>query len=163
MLCFDTPKIIDPAQQLTLTWRELLDIRTCINSGPPEVEQESINPKDAIGKLKPSIADIPATALVEASIVHALGHKKYGYYNWRTVPKVQAMVYLNAAMRHLISFIDGESTDPESRVTHLAHVIACCNILIDAEHCGNLHDDRPPIAPTANLIRVLTEIKDERA
>jgi hypothetical protein len=119
---------------------------------------ESINPKDAIGRLKPSIADIPGTALVEMSIVHRLGHTKYGYYNWRTVPKVQAMVYANAAMRHLVSWIDGETIDPESLRTHLAHVIACCNILIDSAAVGNLDDDRPAKAPTAELIRSLTEV-----
>ncbi len=125
------------------------------------MEDLGINPKDKIGKLKPGVADIPATAIVEASIVHRLGHEKYGYYNWRTVPKVQLMTYANAAMRHLISFIDGQKYDAESGVSHLAHVIACCNIIIDAGYCGNLVDDRPPSAPTAELIQTLIKEKGE--
>lgn len=120
--------------------------------------KEHINPKDAIGRSKPSLCSIPSTALVEQAIVHMLGSKKYGFYNWRTVPKVSCMTYLDAIERHLRKLLDGEWNDTESNVCHLAHVAACCNIVIDAFHCGNLHDDRPPNAETDRIIFELTNL-----
>lgn len=121
-----------------------------------EMEKESINPKDAIGRSKPSICSIPSTALAQQAIVHMLGSKKYGFYNWRTVPKVSCMTYLDAMERHLRKYLDGEDIDPESGVSHLAHIAACCNIVMDASTVGNLHDDRPPKAPTDLVLEELT-------
>ena len=84
-----------------------------------------------------------------------LGADKYGAYNWRDAG-VEAMTYVHAAERHLRSWLDGESVDPESGETHLAHVMACCAILIDAQVVDKLTDNRPPPAPTADLIRMRT-------
>lgn len=118
---------------------------------------ETQNPKTRYGMCKPSLALLPGPAQVAAAIVHELGAKKYGAYNWRTVPKIELMVYLNAILRHLHRYIDGEDLDEESGQSHLAHVIACCNIVIDAEHIDNLHDDRPPYAPTSEMIEKFTK------
>lgn len=54
------------------------------------------------------------------------------------------MVYLNAMLRHIHATLDGEDKDPESGKSHLAHVSACCLILLDSAKYGNLIDDRPP-------------------
>jgi hypothetical protein len=45
-------------------------------------------------------------------------------------------------MRHLNAWRDGEDVDPESGRSHIAHIAASCNILLDAEHCGTLQDER---------------------
>lgn len=113
------------------------------------------NPKSAHGATKPSLALIPGTALVAEAVVFGLGAKKYGPYNWRIDP-VSSMTYLNAALRHIHSAIDGEDIDPESGESNLAHARACMAILIDAAACNSLVDDRPPAAPTSDHIRVKT-------
>lgn len=114
------------------------------------------NPKTAFGMKKPPLGLVPSTAIVYLSMAMGLGAAKYGPYNWRD-EKVSSMVYINAAERHLRSWLDGEDTDPESGVSHIAHVMACCAIILDAETVGNLIDNRPPKANTAELIRKLTE------
>jgi len=85
---------------------------------------------------------LPATALIETAWVHGLGAEKYGRYNWRQ-NKVNASTYVSAIMRHLMAWQQGEDIDPESGRSHLAHIAAGCNILMDAKSCKNLIDDRP--------------------
>lgn len=48
----------------------------------------------------------------------------------------------NAALRHLLAFIDGETLDPETGLPHLAHVRCCAAFLLTyaAQNLG--HDDR---------------------
>lgn len=116
---------------------------------------EGINPKDAIGEVKPSLGLVPPALTINTARVFELGAKKYGAYNWRGNP-VKSMVYINAALRHLLSFLDGETTDAESGVSHLAHVAACCGILLDAEENDVLRDDRPLPGNAAGLIARLT-------
>jgi hypothetical protein len=76
-----------------------------------------------------------------AAWAHKLGADKYGPYNWRKT-KVCTTTYIAAMMRHLNAWRDGEDLDPESGITHLAHVVASCNILMDAAACNTLEDDR---------------------
>lgn len=100
------------------------------------------NPKDRHGKVKPSMHFVPMIARLQEAIVMALGAHKYGSYNWRE-KKVLASVYSDAIERHLAMWMDGAETDEESGVSHLAHVRACCAILLDAQITGNMVDDRP--------------------
>jgi hypothetical protein len=82
--------------------------------------------------------------LAQTSLAHAEGARKYGPWNWRT-NKVCATTYIGAIMRHLTAWQDGEDLDPDSGLTHLAKIAACCNILMDAQHCGTLVDDRSKV------------------
>jgi hypothetical protein len=99
------------------------------------------DPKGAAGALKCPLGLIPPKAMDETAWVHDLGAEKYGPFNWR-VTGVCASTYVNAILRHLNAWRDGEDNDPESGRTHLAHIACCCNILIDAAHNGTLDDDR---------------------
>lgn len=118
-------------------------------------ENANGNPKDQIGRRKAPLHLVPESAnLVEAEAMR-LGAAKYGPYNWRAGP-VSASVYVAAARRHLAQWFDGEDLDPESRVSHLAHVRACMGILIDAIATGNVIDDRPPAGAAARLVRKFT-------
>lgn len=105
---------------------------------------------------KPPLRLVPAAALIFMSKVMALGAKKYGPYNWRE-NKVRYTIYLEAAMRHILSALDGEEIDPESGQPHVAHVASCMAILLDAKATGNLVDDRPIPGAAAYLIKLLTE------
>lgn len=109
-----------------------------LKAGPPP----STDPKGEAGKAKPPLALLPPEALRQAAWAHALGAAKYGPFNWRE-NKVCVSTYVSAMMRHIGQFLDGEDADAESGLSHLAHVIASANILIDAKHCGTLVEDRP--------------------
>lgn len=84
----------------------------------------------------------------------ALGAAKYNPFNWNDQP-VDATTYYSAAMRHLLSWFSGEEKDPESGASHLAHVRACMGIIMDAQACGTLIDDRPICASAAEAIERL--------
>lgn len=110
------------------------------------------NPKTAAGAAKPAMLSvIPTTSLLHLGEVMKLGAKKYGAFNWRET-KVPAETYIDAAMRHLLSFQDGENADPESGMSHLAHVMACCAIIIDATENNMLDDDRPKAGRSGEMI-----------
>jgi hypothetical protein len=114
-----------------------------------------INPKDIIGSTKTPLGLLPWTALVRVSRVFALGAKKYGPFNWRTPGKpVQHVTYCEAALRHLAAYLDGETIDPESGESHLAHAACGLLILLDAQAIGNSIDNRP-IAGLASELMAL--------
>lgn len=99
------------------------------------------NPKTALGEAKPKLSDTPTIGIQLMGQVHSNGANKYGRFNWRE-HTVSSTVYYDAALRHLMAWFDGETIDPESGLSHLAHVMACCNILLDAEKHGKLNDNR---------------------
>jgi hypothetical protein len=123
------------------------------------VETEAgINPKDILGLEKAPLRLIPGPSLVRLSKAMELGAKKYGPYNWRA-KAVRYSVYLEAAMRHILSALDGEDLDRESGQPHAAHAMACMAIVLDAQATGNLIDDRPTPGVTAQLIAETTKHK----
>lgn len=119
---------------------------------------EAENPKDRIGITKPPLHLIPPSAETLEAVVLGLGARKYGPWNWRST-NVQATVYISAAKRHLAQWLDGVDNDPESGVSHLAHVRATIGILIDAQATGHMSDDRPPKGVAAELIAQHTDHK----
>lgn len=100
------------------------------------------NPKTIYGEAKFRISDTPVNSIRLLGLVHNNGAKKYGTLNWRE-HTVSASVYYNAAWRHMAAWYEGEDLDPESGLPHLAHVMACMSIILDAEKFGKLNDDRP--------------------
>ncbi len=115
------------------------------------------NPKDALGTAKAPLHLIPAPALAAMSMAFLEGREKYGQYNWR-VTGVRASIYHAALLRHMLAWFDGEYVDPDSGLPHLWKAIACLAILIDADALGALEDDRPPQAPTAELMQRTKEL-----
>jgi|SRR6056300_794958 len=99
------------------------------------------DPKGAAGLKKPPMWLIPPKAMEEAAWVHKLGNDKYGAFNWRYTG-VCASTYISAIIRHLNAWRDGEDIDPESGRSHIAHIISSCNIILDAQDCNTLDDDR---------------------
>ena len=107
-----------------------------------EMSQQANNPKHAIGRTKQSYRCVPPVAFAALGTVMQGGADKYGPFNWGEAG-VTATVYYDAALRHLIAWFTGQDLDPESGQPHLAHVMACCAILLDSTALGNLEDDRP--------------------
>ena len=119
------------------------------------------NPKTVHGMSKPGIEGVPTAPLFEVGEVMRLGIRKYGLTNWRHDP-ISASVYYNAALRHIMSWWDGQSIDEESGQHHLAHAVACLLIMLDARAVANLIDDRPRYGPTAAILESMTRHrKDE--
>jgi len=118
-------------------------------------QRDDRNPKDLLGALKPCLNLIPPVFLILVAKVMELGAKKYSPYNWRA-KKVLGSIYLAAAMRHILSYQDGEDNDPESGTNHLAHAAACMGIMLDAAANDCLVDDRPIKGKAAEVIRQLT-------
>ncbi len=109
------------------------------------------NPKDAIGSTKLPLHLVPDTLTVYAATAFLEGALKYGTGNWR-IAGVRNSIYLSALERHFKKYKNGEDMDPKTEVHHLASVIACAGIILDAALVGKLTDDRPPRAPMAQLI-----------
>lgn len=105
-----------------------------------------MNPKDLVGARKPGLSALPLPPVAEAGVVCQLGAQKYGRHNWRR-DAVVSSAYFDGAMRHLVKWWEGEDIDPESGVSHLAHILAGIAILRDAQMRGQMIDDRPPGSP----------------
>lgn len=123
------------------------------------------NPKDLMGIRKPPISLIPPAFLLHVADAMRYGAHEapkadgtfgYGPYNWRD-NAVVARIYIDAAMRHLLAFLDGEECAPDSGAHHLAHAAACCGILLDAMETGNMIDNRPKAGPAPDIAKRLTK------
>jgi hypothetical protein len=114
-------------------------------------ESKPTNPKDQIAVAKLPLHLVPSTLPIYAALAFAEGASKYGAYNWRAAG-VRASVYRSALDRHLAKWWNGEDADPATNVPHLASALACIGIILDAQLCGKLTDDRPPPAPMGELI-----------
>lgn len=115
----------------------------------------SNNPKDAIGSDKLPLHLWPETATILGSLGLLEGMLKYGRSNFRAIG-VRASIYYDACRRHLNKWFEGEDTDPDSGLPHLAHALACLAILVDAQAAGKLNDDRMIQGGYAELVAEMT-------
>jgi hypothetical protein len=115
------------------------------------MNNDQTNPKDLEGQTKPPLDLIPPAGLIHMALAMRNGAARYGPYNWRD-KKVQARIYVGAAMRHLAAWLDGEENATDSGVHHLGHAAACCAILLDAQATDSLLDNRPKKGAAARLI-----------
>lgn len=133
----------------------LYQLRVAAEAADLVGDTKPTNPKDAIGAGKLPLHLVPDTATYHLATAFLEGALKYGKYNWR-VAGVRASIYLDALDRHVSKWKNGEDRDPKTRVHHLANALACIAIILDAELCGKLTDDRPPRANIAALEADLT-------
>ncbi len=113
------------------------------------------NPKDLVGSSKLPLHLWPETATALGCLGMLDGGLKYGRANWREIG-VKASIYYDAARRHLNAWFEGENTDPDSGLPHLAHALSCLAIIIDASAAGKLTDDRQYPGGYRTLINELT-------
>lgn len=107
----------------------------------PPVNSGSKNIKAAAAKDKPSTYTIPPVAILALGAAMKSGADKYGAFNWRGTD-VTASTFIDAINRHFLAWQTGENNDPESYISHLAHIMANCAILLDVMHDGEFVDDR---------------------
>ena len=102
------------------------------------------NPKEEAGRKKCPLQLLPPAAMRETA--NALGHgaEKYSQWNFRGAG-INATTYIGACYRHLSAWADGEDLDPESGLSHIAHISACCAILLDCMHTRMMNDDRSKV------------------
>ena len=116
------------------------------------------NPKTAFGVAKPCMEFVSPVSLLHLAEVMRGGAKKYGPFNWRE-KGVSETTYYSAIHRHLGMWFDGQDMDDESGCNHLAHVMACCAILLDGYAQGNVNHDRPV---KGSYARVCAEMGEAR-
>ena len=113
--------------------------------GDQEMVKES-NPKEFFGNQKLHLDVVPGCVEQYCSLALLEGALKYGRYNWR-IKGARISTYISAAKRHLDKYVEGQWADPKTQVPHLASVLACVAIILDAGLMGTLRDDRPPSLP----------------
>lgn len=99
------------------------------------------NPKTPFGMKKPPLWYVPFSSLYQTALALVHGKLKYGHFNWRVDP-VSASTYIDAAMRHIAEWKEGNEVAKDSGIHHLAHASACLFILMDAQRQKTLIDDR---------------------
>jgi hypothetical protein len=104
-----------------------------------------LNPKDAAATRdkKPRLDLLEHCADIEIAAALLTGAAKYGVGNYRTIP-IAARVYGAAIKRHVGAWLEGQELDPESGLSHLAHIGANVHVLFGALDAGTLQDDRGP-------------------
>lgn len=105
------------------------------------------------GKSRLELLSIPA--MRSTAEVMAFGAKKYDAHNWRKGFEWSRLY--GAALRHLTSHMEGENTDPESGLSHLAHA-ACCIMFLQEHEIRKLgKDDRYVTAEKTTIIPTGTD------
>src|SRR5687767_12813836 len=95
-------------------------------------DSKPTNPKDAVGTTKLPMSLVPESVIAYASLAWLEGKTKYGGVNWREAG-VRTSIYIDALKRHCAKYYDGgEWADPKTKVPHLASIIACAGIILDA-------------------------------
>jgi hypothetical protein len=98
---------------------------------------------------KAPLSQLDGEMLRQAALVMEFGEKKYDRGNWRKgIPYNRC---LDSALRHLLSFKEGETLDTESGIAHLGHAV--CNLMFllryEADNRVDL-DDRDKLSHKSN-------------
>lgn len=89
---------------------------------------------------KPPLSLLPRAALEAEAMVLAYGANKYGRDNWRLGMDHSRL--LDACLRHIVAYAEGEDVDPESGLSHLAHARCGLGFLLHYRTAGVGTDDR---------------------
>lgn len=105
-------------------WIQMANVPSPDDAGPAVQRAAPLaGRKNDDGKVRLDL--LPTEALEEIAKVLTFGAKKYAAHNWR-----RGFVWsrtVAAMLRHLYAWMRGEDKDPESGLSHMAHV--GCNVL----------------------------------
>lgn len=132
--------VMDPEGRFT--FRDWDDWKIPQEPRPCTVKVEGLNPKDARALDRVPLWALPTIGAIHGAQACGDGIEKYGAYNWRDKP-IKLMEYIGAMERHIACLKDGQWRAADSGFTHLGHINATSSIMLDAEQCGTLIDDRP--------------------
>ena len=99
------------------------------------------------GKARPSL--VPPVGMFHVIDVFEYGARKYAPDNWKIVDKAETR-YLDAMMRHVEAYRLGEYFAKDSKLPHLAHVVANALMLME------LRETVTNTAPTVDNDKALT-------
>lgn len=103
-------------------------------------------------KTKPALSMLPLTFKAAVARVMMFGATKYGRWNYLNGHKITGLV--DSIERHLGAILEGEDVDPESGLSHWAHIGANALMATHQIQLGTLKDDRyKPAAATPQLIQ----------
>lgn len=107
------------------------------------LDEYKLEPTDDGGELKQSVEDFikqdtdkPMVSLIEPKFILGIaevltfGAKKYEIDGWKKAKLSDMRRYKDALLRHTLAYIDGETIDPESGLSHLYH-ISCNTMFLD--------------------------------
>jgi len=90
---------------------------------------------------KPDLTLLNYSFLSQVSEAMMFGAKKYGRDNYRS--GISNVRILGAVLRHAYKYLNGQDTDEESGIHHLAHAAAGINMFFGIEDAGTAEDVRP--------------------
>lgn len=123
-----------------------VDAALAAGHGANTATSKDTNPKDAVAAAHLKFSSLPLRVLAGVALALSEGAWKYGRHNYR-VAGVNASVYFDACMDHLLAWFEGEDIDPDSGRHHIDKAIAGLFVLRDAQLGGMCTDDRPPAIP----------------
>ncbi len=112
---------------------------------------------------KPPMSMLPGHSLMAVARVLDTGAAKYGRDNWRQGFSYSRLV--DAAMRHIFAFQEGEDLDLETGESHIAHATCCLLFLLhylelEIPGAPGPGDDRPN---TDQSLLLPTNVEEEAA
>jgi hypothetical protein len=128
----------DVETKKAMKWEPFNEVESGIHFKDKPIDN---NVKTAAAISKPRTSAVPPKAILALGAAMQDGANKYGLFNWRET-SVSATVFYDAIMRHMLAWYSGEDDAPDSKQSHLAHIMANCAILLDAPDAGVFKDDR---------------------
>ena len=99
----------------------------CIWSDADDATTKTKGTKHDSGKVRYSL--LPKGVIEKVLNILEFGANKYSKDNWQQVPNARDRYY-DAAMRHIQAWYYGETKDPETGESHLAHALCCLMFLL---------------------------------
>ncbi len=141
-------------------WENLEKVIEETDEVGPLSDDPLVNPKKAAGDVKAPMHTLPTLAMIQMANVMAGGAYKYGFHNFRE-SKIDAQTYIGAINRHFLKWQDGVDFDKESGQHELAHVMACCAILVDAHFTDSMIDNRSKTGFVEGLLKTSQDTFDK--
>lgn len=110
-----------------------MDTKPKIGMPQPPGHDRHTNPAVKYDRDKPPLALISPQFRMEIGKVLKYGEAKYGEANWLRHSGLKVTRLTSAAERHLAAWETGESLDPETGLSHLAHAASCMMMLFEYE------------------------------
>lgn len=117
-------------------------------NGATTATSKPSNPKAYFGALKWYVSVVSWPVIANMALGMLEGALKYGRHNYR-LAGVKASTYVDASVRHIAAFWEGQDLDPDSKIGlhHIDKAMASLHVLRDGILRGSWVDDRPPKSP----------------